>query len=84
MFKVLSSQRYETLRKRKLDFLYKMSPYEWRGTLNNGQNFILLEYKLLLVQIDVQKREMELGISKRAVLSLSNKPFYIYKCCDFF
>lgn len=84
MFEIMSPSRYEALRGLKLDCLYKMSKYEWRGTLNSGEFYILLEYKLVLVQIDIQQREMLLGNAKKVVLGNPEKDFNIYDCCDFF
>jgi len=68
---------------RRLDFLYRMSPYEWRGCIENGEIFILIEYKFSLVQIDVQKREMNLGLSKKAVVGCKRDSFNIYHFCEF-
>jgi hypothetical protein len=83
MFEIISPERYGILRGRKLDNLYRMSKYEWRGEIENGKYFILIEYKMLLVQIDIQKREMNLGTAKRVVLGNPEKDFNIYDCCDF-
>ena len=43
MFEIMFPERYKVLRGHKLDCLYKMSDHEWRGTLNNGEFYILLE-----------------------------------------
>tara|TARA_R100000008_G_C3583461_1_gene170334 strand:+ start:2503 stop:2796 length:294 start_codon:yes stop_codon:yes gene_type:complete len=83
-FEIVSPERYAILQGRKLDFLYRMSPSEWRGSVSDGEAFILIEYKLVLIQIDIQKREMYLGYSKKPVLAHPSKSFNIYKCCDFF
>jgi hypothetical protein len=83
MFEVMSPKRYAILKGRTLDHLYRMSTYEWRGSLD-GEFFILIEYKMLLVQIDIQQREMNLGQAKRVVLGNPDKDFNIYDCCDFF
>tara|TARA_R110002074_G_scaffold49784_1_gene127180 strand:+ start:235 stop:531 length:297 start_codon:yes stop_codon:yes gene_type:complete len=84
MFEIMFPERYKVLRGHKLDCLYKMSDHEWRGTLNNGEFYILLEYKLVLIQIDIQQREMFLGKAKKVVLGNPVKDFNIYDCCDFF
>lgn len=90
MFGIVSPERYAILWGRKLDFLYRMSPYQWRGTVEKGEHFILLESKLLLVQVDIQRREMYLGQCKKSVLHFGSgaahplKSFDIYKCCDYF
>jgi len=84
MFEIISPERYGILRGRKLDTLYRMSKHEWRGEIENGKYFILIEYKMLLVQIDIQRMEMNLGTAKRVVLGNPEKDFDIYDCCDFF
>ena len=83
MFEIISPERYELLKGRTLDHLYRMSKHEWRGSLSQ-EFFILIEYKMLLVQIDVQTRDMNLGFSKKVVLANPDKDFSIYDCCDFF
>tara|TARA_R100000742_G_C4248184_1_gene66812 strand:- start:132 stop:422 length:291 start_codon:yes stop_codon:yes gene_type:complete len=85
MFSIISLNRYSVLLGRKIDFLYRLSAYEWRGTLEDGEFYILIECKGLLVQIDIQQREMFLGACTRPVLSLK-KPhvFNMCKCCEFF
>ena len=85
MFSIISLNRYSVLLGRKIDFLYRLSAYEWQGTLEDGEFYILIECKGLLVQIDIQPREMFLGASTRPVLSLK-KPhtFNMRQCCEFF
>ena len=85
MFSIISLNRYSVLLGRKIDFLYRLSAYEWQGTLEDGEFYILIECKGLLVQIDIQQREMFLGASTRPVLSLK-KPhtFNMLQCCEFF
>ena len=39
---------------------------------------------MLLVQIDIQRREMYLGTAKRVVLGNPEKDFDIHDCCEFF
>ena len=83
-FRIISREGYSILKRRKLDFLYRMSENEWRGTLSKAEGFILIKYKLSLVSIDIQKREMNLGESIKPVLINKNKPFNIFDCCEFF
>tara|TARA_Y100001938_G_C7963380_1_gene365503 strand:- start:178 stop:468 length:291 start_codon:yes stop_codon:yes gene_type:complete len=85
MFSIISLNRYSVLLGRKIDFLYRLSAYEWQGTLEDGEFYILIECKGLLVQIDIQQREMFLGTSIKPVLSLK-KPhtFNVFQCCEFF
>jgi hypothetical protein len=88
MFSIISPNRYSLLLGRKVDHLYHFSPYEWHGTLQNGEYYILVECKGILVQIDLQKEAMLLGTARKTVLGITpySKPnvFNIYKCCDFF
>jgi hypothetical protein len=42
-FKVISQKGCNALKNKRLDGLYKMSKYQWQGTLNDGELFILIE-----------------------------------------
>ncbi len=90
MFRIVSPKRYKFLWGRNLDFLYRLSAFEWRGSFDQGEKLMLFEAKILLIQIDIQEREMDLGRCKKPVLSFGNKErnplesFDIYECCDFF
>ena len=69
-FKVISQKGCDALKNKRLDALYKMSKCQWQGTLNDGELFILIEYKFGAVQVDLQDLEMYLKNGLKTI-----KPF---------
>jgi hypothetical protein len=82
-FKVISQKGCNALKNKRLDGLYKMSKYQWQGTLNDGELFILIEYKLGAVQVDLQDLEIYLKKGLKTIAISLEKDNNIYDICDF-
>ena len=81
-FKIISQSSCDRLRNKKIDTLFKMSKYRWKGTINDSQLFVLIEYKFGVVPVDLQDVEMYLGKGLKTIAISLNKKNNIYDICD--
>ena len=70
-----TSQTRKVRNKYKIDDVpFRMSQFEWRGTLNNGDLFVVIKYTLGAIKVKYAETEYELNNTKYMYVAQHTKP----------